>query len=364
MKIGIIAFNDRNIVPYVENYISIFEKKNIEYECVFWDRYSNAKTNKKDNIYTLHIKCEPGCKKFFKIIPMLKFKFAVEELIKIEKYTHLVILGTQPAILLHRTLTEKFKERYIFDFRDYTYEKFNFYKRIVHLLIDNSKFTSISSKGFLRFLLPSKKIILSHNIIYSNSYDVSIRNGILDTSKDILNIGFVGGIRYFEVNKTLICKLKNSKNFRLLYVGKPNIDCDLNTFCLEHKVKNVVFKGEFKNFDKYKIYEEIDFINSLYGNENLEVTTALPNRLYDSLIYKKPIIASKGTYLGELVESYNIGLVLNVFEDDIETRIIEYINNLDVDLLETNMKKLLTIVIKEQDEYLEMIEKFCSEIED
>ena len=49
-----------------------------------------------------------------------------------------------------------------------------------------------------------------------------------------------------------------------------------------------MFKGEFKNEDKPEIYREIDFINAIYGNKSLEVTTALPNRLYDGILFKKP----------------------------------------------------------------------------
>ncbi len=40
-------------------------------------------------------------------------------------------------------------------------------------------------------------------------------------------------------------------------------------------------------------------INSIYGNDSLEVTTALPNRLYEACMFKKPIISSRDTYLGE-----------------------------------------------------------------
>ena len=42
----------------------------------------------------------------------------------------------------------------------------------------------------------------------------------------------------------------------------------------------------------------------------MEVQSALPNRLYDALIFKKPIITTEGTYLTEVVEKYGIGFSL------------------------------------------------------
>ena len=87
------------------------------------------------------------------------------------------------------------------------------------------------------------------------------------------------------------------------------MDCDLEGYCKRNNIKNVVFKGEFKNEDKPEIYREIDFINAIYGNKSLEVTTALPNRLYDGILFKKPIIASKGTYLGEVIKKYGFNAV-------------------------------------------------------
>lgn len=99
---------------------------------------------------------------------------------------------------------------------------------------------------------------------------------------------------------------------------------DLEGYCKRNNIKNVVFKGEFKNEDKPEIYRKIDFINAIYGNKSLEVTTALPNRLYDGILFKKPIIASKGTYLGEVVDKYKLGIVVNV--NDMEELVMNQIN--------------------------------------
>ena len=355
MKIGIITFSDRNNMPYLKYYEDIIQKANIAYECVFWDRFANSKTTKKGNEYTLHIKCLPGANKIGKIWPMIKYKYIVEKIIKKEQYTYLIILTTLPGVLLNKILLKQFKNKYIFDIRDYTYEKYGFYKKIVDKLIDKSYFTAISSKGFMKFLNASTKIIPCHNI--SNA------EYVVNDSEDIKNkqqitIGFLGGIRYFKENCKLIEIVANNSKYRLIYVGKKYADCDLESYCKSKKIKNVFFKGTFKNDEKPAIYKKIDLINAIYGNESLEVTTALPNKLYDGILFKKPIVVSNGTFLGKIVEENNIGLNLDLNENNIEKKIEQYISSFNKNDFTKSCQNLLLETSNEQNYFCKKIEDF------
>lgn len=250
MKIGIITFSDRNNMPYLKYYEDIIRKEKVNYECIFWDRFTNKKTEKINNEYTLHIKCLPGANKLGKIIPMLKYKYIVEKIIKKEQYTHLIILTTLPGVLINKVLFKQFKNKYILDIRDYTYEKYEFYKKIVDKLVDKSFFTAISSKGFLRFLNDNKKIVPCHNISNIEGYKENCED--LKNKKQII-IGFLGNIRYFEENCKLIDALANNPKYKLVYIGIPNIDCDLEGYCKGKNINNVYFKGKFKNEEKAKL---------------------------------------------------------------------------------------------------------------
>lgn len=327
MKVCIVGFNVRNIIPYIENYENILKEYGIEYDCIFWDRYSDLPIEIKENEYTIHIKCVPGANKLGKIIPMYKYKKIVESIIHKQKYTHLIILTTLPGVLISNLLFDKYKEKYILDIRDYTYEKYSFYKNIVDRLVEESYFTAISSKGFLRFLKNSKKIVPCHNI----GVGFKEENLAQDLkSKNKIIIGFVGGVRYYKENCALIDALANNPKYDLLYIGKPNSDCDLKSYCINNNIKNVFFEGEFKNSDKPEIYEKIDIINSYYGSKNLEVITLLPNRLYDGLLLKKPIIASDKTYLGNIVKDNYLGIVIDTQNNqDINCAIEKFLNQFE-----------------------------------
>lgn len=358
MKIGIIGFIDKNKLPYIEYYERVLRKENVKYESIFWDRFNNLKTEKINNEYIIHIKCVPGESKLKKIFPMYQFKNEIQKIISREKYTHLIVLTTLPGILIYKTLLKNFKNKYILDIRDYTYENFNFYKNLVDKLVENSFFTAISSKGFLKFLNHNKKIVPCHNI---SNFEMQKEDCDDLRKKEQLTIGFVGGVRYYKENCKLIEAFANNPKYLLAYIGEPNIDCNLEEFCSKRKIKNVYFSGKFKNSDKPKIYEKIDLINAVYGNESLEVTTALPNRLYDGLLFKKPIIATKGTYLAEILESKKLGITIDINSENLVEKLDNFINNFDIKKFKKLSIECLNNILIEQDKYEKYIKMFVKQ---
>jgi len=162
-----------------------------------------------------------------------------------------------------------------------------------------------------------------------------------------LTIGFVGGIRYFDINKKIISAFANSTRFNLLYVGKMHPGCDLEDFCTVHGITNAKFSPAYINEDKPTIYKKIDIINSVYGNSTLEVRTALPNKLYDAALYKKPILVSKNTYLHEIVSEYNLGLAID-FDKTIDKTLIDYISQFDKAAFIKGCENFLKLAYTEQ----------------
>lgn len=353
MKVGIVSLVDKDGMPYLKYYEDILKDNKIDYQSIFWDRFNEGEIEKDNNEYTIHMKCLPGEKKLKKIIPMFKYKKILETIIKKEKYSHLIVLTTFTGILLYKTLLNNYANKYIFDIRDYSYEKYNIYKKMVNKLISESFFTSISSLGFMKFLNDyNNKIIVCHNIVKFN--EKIVNNNL---NKQQITIGYVGGVRYYNANCKLIKALANSKKYKLLYVGKINEDCDLIGYCKDNNIKNVEFRGKYKNKDKIKFYTTIDLINSVYGNDSLEVSTLLPNRLYDAIILRKPIIVSKGTYLSEIVEKYNLGLSVS-FDDNISKKIEKYIINFDQVKFNNACSKFLKKAEKEQKYFINNIQRF------
>lgn len=354
MKVCIIGHTERNYLPYMEKYVRFFAENGVECDIICWQR-------EEKNVHAApgeyHF-CEPiGEGAPGKLRSYLRFRKFVIGILERNQYDKLVVLTTVPAIVLKGYLKKHYRGRYLFDFRDYSFEKFGPYRKAVDALIEDSELTTISSHGFLDFLSPNPKITMNHNIAFQDIVEEAP-----DLSeKQVINIGFIGGVRYFDENTFLIDKLKNTFRYQLWYIGQPTKDCDLQSYCEAHGVTNVSFIGKYDNAQKPELYRSIDVINSIYGNTSLEVTTALPNRLYEACLFKKPIISSKGTYLGEVIQQYRLGVVVDAEFDDVLAVLDDYINHFNAAEFREGCEAFLRVVRRDEDKLAERLREFIAE---
>jgi len=181
-------------------------------------------------------------------------------------------------------------------------------------------------------------------------------------SKSPLNIAFIGGLRYFDVNKKVIRQFANSQDYVLSYIGKLHPGCDLIDYCSKYKITNVHFFPRYTNEEKPKIYRSVDFINSIYGSSSPEVRTALPNRLYDCALFKCPIIVSKGTYLAEVVGNYDLGFAVDVDHDDVKELLESYTAQYSEDDFMKGCEEFLCVAREEKRDALEKVDSFIRSV--
>lgn len=347
--VGIICFWDREATPYLEKYERLLESKCVDYEVIFWNR-TGVKSDQLDSKEREFVhKCRTNV--IHKIIDFISWRKKIIKTLKEENYDFLIILSTYPAILLSSYIFKHYKQKYIFDIRDYTMEQNPLFGYLVTKLIDKSMFTTISSKGFMKWLKPSNKIIPNHNItIIDDNY---IKNISLKTS-DKLNFTFVGNVRLYTHTKAVLLNLKNSKKYISGFVGRIMPSCNIKQLCRYENITNVHFGEQFPNKDKPEIYSNIDLINAIYGDEyyKLVIETALPNKLYDAAVFKCPIVASKGTYLAELIDEYYLGFSVNGFDHDIEKQFDSFINSFDEKAFREGCERFLRDIMDEEEIFL------------
>lgn len=355
MKICIIAHTERNYLPYLTRYENFFNENNIEYDFIYWQREETDEPCPANEFRYVEIEKEGF---FNKLNSYIKFRSFVLKILRKNRaqYNKILILTSVPAYFLADYLKRCYKNKYIFDIRDYSFEKLGFYKKKIDSLIENSEFTCISSHGFLEFLEKSDKIVINHNM----PIDPIQGQAVALASKPIINIGYVGIVRYRDENIALIEKMKNTFKYQLWYIGKAIDDCNLEEYTQVNEIKNVSYVGRFDNDQKMELYHNIDIINSLYGNDSLEVTTLLPNRLYEACLLKKPILVSSKTFLAELVERYGLGIIINVDEDDVLEKINTYIENFNPEDFTSNCYDFLNDVKKDEDKLYKNLKDFVS----
>lgn len=355
MRYLIVTYDDYFNIPYIRFYEEQLRRQGHSYDIVLWNR--SGKQVDLPNAFVFSGKDRRS--KLGKILPFLQWRKFTLDVLKQNRYDRLILLTTMPAVLLADRLLGEYRGKFWFDIRDFTYENIPFYKKLVGDLVHAAEAVSISSPAFRSFLPESDRIFLTHNI---SNQEFSQPRCTLDTAQRPLNIGFVGGIQFVEQNQHLLRKFANNPGYILSYTGKAHLGCDMEPFCRENGIENARFAPAFTNDQKPAIYEGIQLINSVYGCDNNVVRLLLPNRLYDCVLFKKPMLVSKGTYLETVVEQYNLGLAVDAQHDDVVALLEEYLAHFDAAAFDRGCEAFLRQVEADVQVYMAALDAFIPEV--
>ena len=332
MKILIVGFAKIKYMPYLNLYLENIDRKNNEVHLLYWNRdLKDEDTTNMDRVTLHEFKCfqEDDVPKFFKIVNFLKFKRYAKNVFA-EKFDFVIVMQSVPCVILSKQLLSKFKNKYIYDYRDFTYEDFSVYKRIIHKLVENSYKTFVSSDAF-RKNLPKieNKILTVHNIIpgeleYFDNYK------LIKENCGKIRVSFWGFIREKELNIQIIKKFSSDDRFELHYYGREQqIANELRKFVNEQSLNNVFFHGEYKPEEKKEFALNTDIIHNVYNDK--QISLAMTNKYYDGVIFKRPQICMTGSFMGELVSQKKIGLNVSPWDSNFTQEVFSYWKNLNCD---------------------------------
>ena len=78
------------------------------------------------------------------------------------------------------------------------------------------------------------------------------------------------------------------------------------------------------------IYSQTDVVVACYENSNLNERIAEPNKMYEAILYCKPIVVQKGTFVADRVLEYQCGYAIDAYSD---AEIERFINGLTANKL-------------------------------
>lgn len=332
--------------PYIRSYIEVFEKYNIPYVFIYWNKTMEDSTSYPPSFIPynlLHNNKTAGWKKAFKIYKYTQF---VKQQMKQQQYSYVVIFTIAHALFLHIFLSSRYKYNYVFDIRDYSPMcKLPFAQRIIKELIENSAFTVISSKGFVRWLpkVESNNILISHN---TTRQAIEANYGILKPEKkNELRILTIGQIAYRDSQLCFLERLGNREGIILQFAGSGPAVPELKEYVKERGFYNVSFTGRYEKKDESEIVKTADMINIWLKND-INSETCMANRFYLSALFRKPMIVQRGSYMAELCEEYGLGVVIDE-TDDFSARILAWYANYNYELFTSNCQRFLKIVEQE-----------------
>lgn len=256
------------------------------------------------------------------------------------------------------------KANYLYEISDilYGYKRLGMLepilKRLDKRIIKKSKLTIMTSEGFKRYFFGDKlieNVLVQPNKVNSN---IQLESREIKRVGESINFSFIGAIRYFDTILRF-AKVVGTKfpNHKFHFWGDSSFG---NAFKEECKgYSNVIFHGKFKNpEDLNHIYDNTDVVVACYENSNLNERIAEPNKMYEAILYCKPIVVQKNTFVAARVQEYKCGYAIDSYSD---TEIEEFIKSLSRKEMEvvsnTELSVDLTDLLDNPNAIIERLEK-------
>ncbi len=353
MKILIMGFTKIKYMPYMNFYLDCIDRADHEVHVLYWNRDLQSEDLSKYQGCVFHeFRCyqEDDVSKISKIKSFAQYRRFAKKLLLNEKYDYVFVLHSLTGVLVADVLKKHYSNKYIFDYRDFTYESFAPFKKVVASITRNAHATFVSSDAFRRFLPEDceNKIYTSHNLL---SDSLKYRNekqqhGVLS---DKIRIAFWGFIRHEDINREIIKKIAADTRFELHYYGREQqVALNLKAYVAELNAENIFFHGEYTPEQRYEFVRETDIIHNIYYDTN--TMFCMGNKYYDGVIFRIPQICMSGSFMGECVEKNGIGLSCVPTNEEFCESIYKYYTSIDSSKLYSNCDSTLDSICREIDD--------------
>lgn len=353
MRVALIVSNNVWFCPYVNIYEKVLLNAGVDYDIISWNRNGG---DKERGISYNYIPKPTG---FGRLKGYVRyFKFVKKQIIN-NRYDRLVIFDPVAVIFFAFFLRSRFPKKYIIDYRDLSIEQNKFLMPLFKIGLQSSFANVISSPGFKNYLPDGLNYVISHNFDIDAVKDALNDETIPSLSNDIIDVLTIGGIRDYDSNVEVIDGISNLEGYSLSFVGKGVSAGALQEYAEDKKVKNISFIGYYPKEKEKEYINRCTFLNIFYPRRPSH-DTALSNRFYNSLIYRKPMITTSETTQGNYAAQYNVGLSL-VNCKNLANDLKSFLGDLDPKTYVENCNALLTTFVDDYKKWETVVNSFIAE---
>ncbi len=289
MKVLVIAPNSLRYCPYAFFYIKLLRANAIDFDVVYADRYQ---LKEQFDFSAISFPWDPAKSRISQFLAYRKF---LSRIAKRDQYDKVIVLTTLMAVLVNDILIKRFKNNYIVDVRDFTYENIFLYRVFEKKAIQNSSATLISSSRFTDFL-PAFDYVPIYNVPDVLDSDSTFEK---KSRGEVITIGYVGSIAYRSQCEKLLRLVERDDRFRFALHGNDMSGDYFETLIKNEGITKTEYFGSYLPSEKPSIIEKCDILFNAYGNGSPLLLCALSNKLTDAAIYKKAVLNSPGTFMHE-----------------------------------------------------------------
>jgi len=323
-------------VPRV-HYMARVSRKEHEVSILEWDRSGLGPEHElRDGIeiHRFRLRAGFGLGAWYKVAAWMAhvFAFTLERDFEVIQPSNLDCLL---PVLMAKKLKRGSKFKIVYDMRDFYADT---YLKDVPLLKNLANILEkISVAGADALILVSpwqvrqlgagipRRTILVYNIPWE---DVRPSNHVEGGSFDVFYAGSLGRERCIDILR-FIDPIKDL-GLRIAIAGFG--ECEDIVRRLSGVYENVVFLGKLSRGDILKVGNESKIFLITYDPiHTINHKIALPNKFFDAMLLRKPVVVCEDTLLAELVRKHGIGIVVNLSRpDEVRRKVIELFEREDL----------------------------------
>jgi len=214
------------------------------------------------------------------------------------------------------------------------------------------------SAYFKKYISKNNVVIIRNKLENHPTLNKLEREIVKIGNEDKIKIGLFGMIRYERVTDKILNFIKDHSDKYELHISGIPLTKYTQSFMksLQTKHENIFWYGSFLYPDGLEsIYKKVHMTFVVYDNSFENVRTLIPNKLYESTLFNKPILAACNTEFGKEVVKNRIGTQIPIDSyTDFENAILK-ISKERIEKWSINMSKIPENQIFDNDQFLEQI---------
>lgn len=324
MKIAILGFTKISYMPYLHFYLEQIDRSRNEVHLLYWKRDGREDSAVPEGVKAqcLGLAMEDSIPLMKKLPKLLRYRsFAIKALKQIDP-DFIIVLHSTTGITVHDFLTRKYRGRYIFDYRDVTYEGIGLYRNMVSSLVEGAALTFTSSDGFRKYLPTDAQILTSHNLTREV---LTMREGCQSKQpSEKIRVAFWGLLRHRKINEAITKALAEDGRFELHYYGRAQGGMAelMSDACKRYDC--VYFHGEYKPSQRAEFARQTDILHNLYDNSDKTTPIAMGNKYYDGAIFYLPQLCTDGSFMADAARHAGIGEGFDPYAPDFAERVYDF----------------------------------------
>lgn len=346
-KICILSAVNIKHMAMISLYTERLLRDGIDFDIVYMDKYGVEEAFPAKNIFAFKNIIDHEQPNWKKTLQYMKFRKYAIKVLEQNNYDFIIVWNDIAIIMFADYLARKWKGKYCLNIRDYCYQDRKPMSWLFKWVIENAAFNTTSSLGYKVFL-PQANYIQVHSLNMPVLRKLDPRKSFRDESEPI-RIGFVGYVRFFEINSKLLDIFKNDPRFELHYYGSHSEP--LMEYAQKNEIHNASFYGSFPIQDTNLYLDKIDIVNNLYGNQTKSLDYALSIKLYNGVWCRMPILVCPGTYMEKIANEYGIGYSVQSYDENLPDKIYNWYHQMDFNAFNAGCERFIKTIEKENDQF-------------